>query len=134
MTSGLQKAFDLSKKTGDKLIVFDSSRPDNTFVVMPIDEYEKMMIKRDVKGLTEGELIDKINGDIALWKNMQEEVQNDRFATNDFGQHRPENSQGNQQNYQQIDSKKRWGIPQTRKEAATEIVSEESSIKPEISF
>ena len=63
----LQKAINLVKKTGDRLIVFDKAESGNPFVVMSIDEYEKLVIGRsEVRGLTENELLDKINRDIAI--------------------------------------------------------------------
>jgi hypothetical protein len=65
----LQKAIDLVKKTGDRLIVFDKAESNNPYVVMSLDDYEKLVVgKSEVRGLTEGELIDKINRDIAIWK------------------------------------------------------------------
>jgi PHD/YefM family antitoxin component YafN of YafNO toxin-antitoxin module len=70
MRHQLERAMELSRKTGDRLIVYDSGRPDATFVVVPFDDYERMALqKNDVRGLTEAELLDRINRDIALWKN-----------------------------------------------------------------
>jgi glucan-binding YG repeat protein len=74
MQNQLEKAINLSRKTGDRLIVFDSVRSENPFVVMNLDEYEKMMTgTSQVRGLTEDELLDKINRDIAIWKSDQTE-------------------------------------------------------------
>lgn len=41
MFNQLQRAINLSQKTGDKLIVFDSRNPKNSYVLIPFDEYEK---------------------------------------------------------------------------------------------
>jgi len=72
MNKQLRKAINLAKKTGDRLIVYDSSNQEDTFVVMLLDEYEKMVTTRsEVRGLTEDELLDKINRDIAIWKSEQ---------------------------------------------------------------
>jgi hypothetical protein len=72
MNNQLEKAINLAKKTGDRLIIFDSVRSENAFVVMSINEYEKLVInKNEVRNLTENELLDKINRDIAVWKNEQ---------------------------------------------------------------
>ncbi len=69
----LQKAIDLAKKTGDRLIVFDKAESGDPFVVMSMDEYEKLVIGHsEVRGLTENELLDKINRDIAVWKSDNE--------------------------------------------------------------
>ncbi len=75
MSNQLQKAIDLSRKTGDRLIVFDKAESENPFVVMSLNDYEKLVIGRDeVRGLTERELLDKINCDVAIWKNENEVV------------------------------------------------------------
>lgn len=67
----LQKIFRLVKKTGDKIIVM-SENENADFLLMPLTEYEKIIDNtNDVKNLTEAELLDKINRDIALWKNAQ---------------------------------------------------------------
>ena len=73
MQNHLQKAISLAKISGDKIIVFDSPVSDNGYVVMNIDEYEKIMRKNtDNRSLTEQELIDNINRDIAAWKSEQD--------------------------------------------------------------
>ncbi|MFH0892035.1 MAG: hypothetical protein V1867_04620 [Candidatus Falkowbacteria bacterium] len=73
MSNQLQKAIKLAKKTGDRLIIFDSGKTDNAYVVMSLDEYEKLIVGgSEVRGLTEDELLDKINRDIAIWKSEQD--------------------------------------------------------------
>lgn len=73
MQNQLQKAIDLSRKTGDRLIVFDKAESANPYVVMSLDDYEKLAISRnEARGLTERELLDKINRDIAIWKSENE--------------------------------------------------------------
>jgi hypothetical protein len=69
----LQRAINLTKKTGDRLIVFDKAESESPYVVMSLDEYEKLVIGHsEVRGLTENELLDKINRDIAIWKSDSE--------------------------------------------------------------
>jgi hypothetical protein len=73
MQSQLERAINLSAKTGDKIIVIDKFN-DRSSVVMSIDDYEKLLKgqnKRNkiVTNLTEDELLDKINHDIVSWKN-----------------------------------------------------------------
>lgn len=41
MHSQLQRAINIAKKTGDKLIVIDSREPENSYVLIPFDEYER---------------------------------------------------------------------------------------------
>lgn len=68
----LQKIVNLIKKTGDKAIVLDQSG-DPAYVMMSLEDYERLILgKSDVRGLTESELLDKINRDIAIWKENQE--------------------------------------------------------------
>ncbi|MFA6106875.1 MAG: hypothetical protein WC745_04365 [Patescibacteria group bacterium] len=73
MQNQLQRAMEIAKKTGDRLLVFDSVKSADPYVVLNLDEYERLAIKRaDVRGLTEDELLDKINRDIAVWKSERE--------------------------------------------------------------
>ena len=77
MQNYLQKAIKLAKKTGDRLIIFDTNEPENTMVLIPVNDYEKLIIGRsEVRGLTEDELLDKINRDIAIWKSDNEFQEN----------------------------------------------------------
>ncbi|MDD3711272.1 MAG: hypothetical protein PHP37_01560 [Patescibacteria group bacterium] len=43
MSKQLKQVINLSKKTGDRIIVFDNNFPDDSFVVMTLDQYEKLM-------------------------------------------------------------------------------------------
>lgn len=73
MQNQLQRAMEIAKKTGDRLIVFDNVKSADPYVVLSLDEYERLAIKRaNVRGLTEEELLDKINRDIAVWKSERE--------------------------------------------------------------
>jgi len=86
MHNQLQKAINLAKKTGDRVIVVDSAKPEEVFVVMSLDEYEKLVIgKSEVRNLTEDELLDKINRDIAIWKSENEtvDIQQDKYSDED---------------------------------------------------
>ncbi|MDD5032011.1 MAG: hypothetical protein PHR36_03105 [Patescibacteria group bacterium] len=74
MQNQLQKAINLAKITGDKIIVIDSSKPESAFVIMGLDEYEKFVLGRnELRSLTEEELLDRINRDIAIWKSENDE-------------------------------------------------------------
>ncbi|MCX6796750.1 MAG: hypothetical protein NTW06_04635 [Candidatus Falkowbacteria bacterium] len=73
MLDQFQKAIKLAKKTGDRLIVFDPANSELAYVIMTLEEYERLVLKRsEVKDLTEDELLDKINRDIAIWKSEQD--------------------------------------------------------------
>lgn len=71
--ASFDRIFTLAKKTGDRLIVFDSATGDG-FAAIPIDEYEQMVTNpRSVEELTGDQLIEQINRDIARWRESREE-------------------------------------------------------------
>src|SRR3989338_550977 len=68
----LGKVFSLINKTGDRCIVL-SEEHNEAYAVMSLVEYERLTIgKSEVASLTEDELLDRINRDIAVWKSQQE--------------------------------------------------------------
>lgn len=65
MSKQLKQVINLSKKTGDRIIVFDNSEPDDSFVVMTLNQYENLIEKDNISNnknrvLTENKIIDKI--------------------------------------------------------------------------
>jgi hypothetical protein len=67
-----QKLVNLLKKTGDRAIILDE-RGEPGYIIMALSDYEDLILgKSGVSGLTEAELLDKINRDIAIWKDNQE--------------------------------------------------------------
>lgn len=66
-----QRIFNLAKTTGQKFIVFDSVS-NQSFVILPLDEYESLIVDKKGDYLTEEGIVDKINNDIALWRDKQE--------------------------------------------------------------
>lgn len=69
----LQNVIDLIQRTGDKAIVLEKGKP--SYVMMRIKDYEGLILgKSGVRGLTEDELLDKINREIAVWKSDQERI------------------------------------------------------------
>lgn len=68
----LERLLDLIKKTGDRYVFED--KHGNLFVALSIDDYENIVLKNSlVKDLSEEELLNKINKDIAIWKANQED-------------------------------------------------------------
>ena len=86
----LKKILNLIKKTGDRVVIFDGSNPDNSYVIMDFDKYagapiniensvssvvvEKIELSPDSpknSNLTEEDLTDKINREISTWKNRE---------------------------------------------------------------
>lgn len=134
MQNQLEKAINLCKKTGDRLIVFDNLNSQNPFVVMNMDEYEKMILNRsEVRGLTEEELLDKINRDIAIWKSEQEGEDYSRDKT-EIGHDSIENITDIEENIHSEDKKPRWAIKSEVKEGAEEIIEEDRQYLEEVPF
>ena len=68
----IKKILDLIRKTGDRYIFEDEQG--EIFVILPVSDYENIVLKNSqVKSLSEEELLNKINKDVALWKAGQEE-------------------------------------------------------------
>ncbi|MDD5341607.1 MAG: hypothetical protein PHC97_04210 [Patescibacteria group bacterium] len=64
-----KKILELISKTGDRFIFEDEDR---AFVVISAQEYENLVIKNsEIKDLSEQELLNKINKDIAVWRDLQ---------------------------------------------------------------
>lgn len=73
MQNQLQLIIELIKKTSDKAIVLEGDKP--AYVIMALKDYEKLLLDHsEVRGLTENELLDKINREVAVWKSDQEKV------------------------------------------------------------
>lgn len=88
MSKQLQKAIELAKKTGDRIIIFNGQEDENAQVVIPFEEYEKIINSGEKKaGLTRGQMIDNINRDVAEWKNSHSfgfSGQDERNLDDDF--------------------------------------------------
>jgi hypothetical protein len=89
MRDKLQRAIDLSRRTGDRLIVYDMAEDNDPFVVIPADQYERLSLRQDgVRNLSEEGLTEKINRDIAIWKSEQDEI-SDEFMSRADAWRRP---------------------------------------------
>ncbi|MEI7452019.1 MAG: hypothetical protein WCK37_02310 [Candidatus Falkowbacteria bacterium] len=80
MNNQLQKILSLVKRTGDRIIVFDPVDSDKSYVVMDIEQYEKILspspVISDKKVLTSTSTTDKIDSGEKMWKtekNFQED-------------------------------------------------------------
>lgn len=83
--SALKNLINLVKKMGDKAIIADlDGNPE--CVLMTVGDYEALTLgSAGVKGLTEEELLAKINRDIAMWKDSQgKTVENIPIDRRDF--------------------------------------------------
>jgi len=124
----LQELLKLISQTGDRLVVFDASTPDESFVLMDLDSYRKIVnlpsqptlkplannsskqaellpnladFEPSSENLTEEDLTDKINREISMWKN---------------GVDKPYSAEDDQ-------PRKAWQIPANVKDKAQEVAS-----------
>ncbi len=127
------------------MIIFDSARPDSAYAVMSLNEYERLVLgKSEVRSLTEDQLLDKINRDIAIWKNENESESIDsrfgnyNFAKEEIGKRKnviedmykddlssPGLRDMKKSLGKKFGSRGHWSIPPDRKQAAEEVISEE---------
>lgn len=131
MQNPLQKVLNLVKKTGDRVIVFDNVNPDNTYVVMSMDEYERLTLKNsEVKSLTENQLLDKINRDIAMWKSENDFEDSSDSDSSFYNSLEGEEEEGKNEKKE----KAGWSIPKDVVEAAEEVMEEDKQYLEEITF
>lgn len=146
MQGQIKKIINLAKKTGDKIIAFDSDNPEEAYVVMNLEDYEKIIEFKnvDIRSLTEDELIDKINRDIAIWKS-----QNDFYKENNeiniikesLSASEDENDE-NKESEESVNSinnyikrkinRNRWAIPEERKATTDEVIEEDRQYLEEV--
>jgi len=128
MNNQLEKAIELAKKTGDRLIIFENVNSDTGYVVMNLVEYEKLIIgKSEVRGLTEEELLDKINRDIAIWKSGQDLLIEREENENNYKYDFINNNSMSIADFSEIEkeNRKKWSIPKEIKEGAEEVIEED---------
>lgn len=93
MENWLNKILKLTEQTGDRCIVTDSEGR-NVFVVMSLDQYQGLrgiaepdfrQLSRtgEVKGLTEEQLLNRINREIASWKSSQYESPDESLGSSE---------------------------------------------------
>src|SRR3989344_581595 len=83
MVSPLQKIIDLTKKTDDNFIILDHEG-NPSFVIMNFSRYQDLVANGQksvspLAGLTEDELLERINRDIAVWKTSQQKLELDHW-------------------------------------------------------
>jgi hypothetical protein len=65
MSDQLKRAIAVAKKTNSSVIVFQEN---SSYALMDLDQFEDLFSSK--KNLTDDDLADKINREIALWKNQ----------------------------------------------------------------
>ncbi|MEI8360872.1 MAG: hypothetical protein WCG01_01985 [bacterium] len=162
MSNQIKRALELAKKTGDRLIIFDGPESENAFVVMNLEQYEDIIeggcgedcdcghdheadfeddfdleddYENDVASLTEEEMLDKINRDIALWKEVHgEENSQDNLDSNEEMPAGFDLKNDTEQAVRNNQQRSRWAIRNDVKEAAEEIIEEDRHYLEEIHF
>ena len=140
MPDRLQKIINLVRKTGDKVVVFDSKHNDDFYVVLAQKDYEELYFGPDDDfALTDEELADKIGDDDQWWKTNwakdsdgfdwaedEDEAPDDEpVALNDRFEPLSEEEVDEIANATIEEAKKNWSIPEERKELAEEIIDED---------
>jgi hypothetical protein len=77
----LKKILKLIKKTGDKVVIYNENEPNNSFVLIDLENYESLVGENnneknklkiaDTGDLTTDDITDRINCDISTWKNQE---------------------------------------------------------------
>lgn len=126
MSDRLERFINLIAKTGDKLLVYDRHNPDDSFVVVGLSQYESLVSEANgVRGLTEDQLIDKINSDITLWKSSQatEAPKEDLVMPAKFiGSQEVGSIKTNP--FVKKTKTSHWTIPESRRREAEEVIEE----------
>jgi PHD/YefM family antitoxin component YafN of YafNO toxin-antitoxin module len=112
MQETMKKVFELINKTGDRCIVV-SPDTDEAFAILSLQEYERLVMgKTDIVDLSEDELLDKINRDIAVWKSQQDDDQNVDLMQNtgkqEFDSENSEFGENIANNSQNFDEYRHW--------------------------
>jgi len=81
MANSLEKIIELIGKTGDRCIVLNH-RGEPAYVILTLANYQSLVGGRpELSGLTEAELLERINRDIAAWKASQDENKLNHWET-----------------------------------------------------
>jgi PHD/YefM family antitoxin component YafN of YafNO toxin-antitoxin module len=77
----LKKILKLIKKTGDRVVIYNENEPEDSVVLMGLENYEELVSgdtdnKKQLKianppDLTSDDITDRINCDISAWKNQE---------------------------------------------------------------
>jgi hypothetical protein len=125
MVDRLERFINLIAKTGDKLIVYDRHNEDDSFVLVGLNEYERLFTEvSDVKDLTEDELIDRINRDIVFWKANQKNNDYPKTMANVSPFSVASEVRPNNQFTKKTTKGNHWTIPESRRHEADAINGE----------
>jgi hypothetical protein len=78
--SQINRVIKLVRRTGDKAVIMDNES-DSVMMLMDLDVYEKMLENSGrVETLTEEELMDRINRDVAVWRAYNDKERSEKMV------------------------------------------------------
>ena len=101
----MDKVLSLVAKTGDKVIVVSEAQ--EPYVIMTFSEYDRLLLGNSgVNNLTEEELLNKINKDIAIWKSVQvnSDYDLDEFKVDDLDKISTPNKKNEEKSVKNLDN------------------------------
>ena len=77
----LDKVINMVRRTGDRVIIMDKDT-EEVFALIDLANYEKLLSSSEMaKGLSEEEMMNKINRDIALWRSLNQSDALDNYVS-----------------------------------------------------
>lgn len=82
--SQFDRVMELARRTGERVVVFDRCS-DTAMVLMDLDDYEELLDSgRSLEGMSEKEMLGKIDKEIALWRASNQEEADEPDEVDDF--------------------------------------------------
>jgi hypothetical protein len=87
--SQINRVIKLVRRTGDKAVIMDNES-DSVMMLMDLDAYEKMLENSGrVETLTEEELMDRINRDVAVWRAYNDKERSEKLIDEEIVEQKP---------------------------------------------
>ena len=87
--SQINRVIKLVRRTGDKAVIMDNES-DSVMMLMDLDAYEKMLENSGrVETLTEEELMDRINRDVAVWRAYNDKERSEKLVDEEVVEQKP---------------------------------------------
>lgn len=87
--SQINRVIKLVRRTGDKAVIMDNES-DSVMMLMDLDAYEKILENSNgVETLTEEELMDRINRDVAVWRAYNDKERSEKLVDEEIVEQKP---------------------------------------------
>lgn len=87
--SQINRVIKLVRRTGDKAVIMDNES-DSVMMLMDLDAYEKILENSGrVETLTEEELMDRINRDVAVWRAYNDKERSEKLVDEEVVEQKP---------------------------------------------